>query len=107
MITVLMSVQPLASLTVTVYVFAHFPVIVDVVSPPGAQEYEYGGVPPPAITEAVPLHKPKQLTSVALATPVNGVGCVMLTFALAIQPFRSVTRTLYTPEQSDVIVLVR
>jgi hypothetical protein len=92
-ITVLVSLHPFASFTVTVYVPAHNPVMDGVVCPPGAHEYVYPGVPPPAITEAVPLHNPKQVTSVELETTDNGVGWLMVTLAVAGQPFKSVTFT--------------
>ena len=77
---VAVATQPFASVTVTVYVPADRPVIVGVVSPPGVQEYEYGGVPPEAVAVAVPSPVSGPLSSVALAVTFKAeVGSVIVT----------------------------
>ena len=57
-------VQPLLSVIITLFIPAQRPVGFALVCPPGDQLYEYGGTPLPTATDAVPLHAPKQSTSV-------------------------------------------
>ena len=62
----------------------------EVVCPPGNHKYEYPGVPPPAVALAVPLHNPKQVTSVEVVERVRIGGSVMVTLLEARQPCASV-----------------
>ena len=57
--------QPLLSVTVTEYEPAINP-FAEAIVEPLLQEYEYGAVPPAAITLAEPVFPPKQRTSVLL-----------------------------------------
>jgi hypothetical protein len=89
------AVQPFLSVTVTVYVPAVRLVAVALVPPLGAHEYVYGTVPPPAVTVAPPVAPPLHLTLVVeLIEAVRTVGCVIVTAAVAVQPFLSVTVTV-------------
>ena len=69
------------------------PVAVELVFPP-VHAYVYGVAPPPAVTLALPLfaHAVALPTTDALA--VTAPGAVMLTLAVAVHPFLSVTVTL-------------
>jgi hypothetical protein len=62
MVTVLVSVQVLASVMVTVYVPAASPVAVAAVPPDGAHAYVYAPVPPVTVTVAEPLVPPLHAT---------------------------------------------
>ena len=48
------------------------------------------GVPPPAVTVALPFATP-QLVALAAIEAVTAVGCVMVTDFIAVQPLASVT----------------
>jgi len=67
-------------------------------------------VPPFAVTLALPLLPPKQLTlvvAVAVAASAEA-GWVMLTLAVAVHPFASVMVTVYEPAErllADAVVL--
>ena len=54
-------------------------------------------MPPVAVTLAVPLLPPKQLTGVALQVATNWAGCVTIDSQVAVQPLASVTVTVYVP----------
>jgi hypothetical protein len=82
--------QPFASVIVQVYVPAARPVAVAPVPPEGAHEYVYVGVPPEAVTDAVPVEPPLQSTGVVEVVAVTAVGCVMLNVLVITQPFASV-----------------
>ena len=96
MVTVAVCIQPLASVTVTVYVPALSPVAVGVVCTGVVfHEYVYGAVPPVAFTVAVPLFPPLHNTFVEPATTALSTGgCVILTDAVPVQPLESVTVTV-------------
>ena len=90
-------IQPLASVTVTVYVPAVSPVAV--VVPCGGTEFHditYGAVPPATpLIVAVPLLPPRQLTLVAVSgSAVMAVGAVMVTLHEVVHRFASVTITV-------------
>lgn len=80
-VTVTVAVQAFASRTVNVYVPAPR---VNVPVP------EYGGVPPVAVTVTVEL-SPWQRIGVADAAAMSAGGCVIVTVAVAVQLFASVT----------------
>ncbi len=65
----------------------------------------YGVVPPVAVTVAEPLFPPLQ---VMLFCPeikaVKAVGCVIVTLVVRVQPFASVTVTVYVPAVNPVAV---
>ena len=61
-------------------------------------------MPPPAVTLAVPLLPPLQLTGVALQLITTAVGCVTTDVQVAEQPFASVTVTVYVPAGLPLIV---
>ena len=86
-------VHPLASVTVTVYVPAVNPLIDEVIAVV-LHRYEYPGVPPPAVTLAVPLDPPKQLTAVALHEAVTAVGEPTVDWHVNVHPLASVTVTV-------------
>ena len=90
-VVVAVRVQPLASVTVQVYVPAASDDAVDPVPPDGAHEYVYGDTPPPAVTVALPVLPPLHNTGVDVALAVSNGGCVMVTVAMAVHPFASVT----------------
>jgi hypothetical protein len=87
-------VQPLASVTVTVYEPEARPVAVEPVPPDGAQEYVYGPVPPDGATLALPVDAPLHNTFVCVVVAVNAVGCVMVKVRVAVQPPAPVTVTV-------------
>ena len=67
-------------------------------------------MPPVAVTLALPLLPPKQLTLVvAVAVAANAdAGCVIATLAVAVHPFASVMVTVYEPAErllADAVVL--
>ena len=80
----------------------------DAVVDPEDHAYEYGVVPPVALADALPLLPPLQLTfEVTLALATRGVGCVMVMDEVLVQPFASVTVTVYVPALallSDAVV---
>ena len=75
-----------ASEMVTVYDPAHNPVTEEVVAPPGLHKYVYAPVPPPALTEDVPLHPAEQLAFVEETVADKTAGCVMETLFVEAQP---------------------
>jgi hypothetical protein len=98
-------VQPLASLTVIVVPPAARPLNVPLawnVTP--SFEYVYGDVPPEPLTVTLPVELPKQRTFVCNPTLAvsAAVGCVIVTNLVAVQPFASVTVTLYVPATRPV-----
>jgi hypothetical protein len=55
-----------------------------------------------AETTADPVAPPKQITGEDVAVAVNAVGCVTVVVADEVQPFASVTITVYVPAESPV-----
>ena len=96
MLTLAVAGQPFASVTVTPYSPAGTPVSVGPVAPVD-QRKAYGPVPPCGTTVALPDAPPKHSTPSEAISAARGPGCVMLTLAVAGQPFASVTVTLYSP----------
>jgi hypothetical protein len=66
------------------------------------QRYVYAGVPPLTVSVTVPLLPPLQLTAVAEAEAVNAVGWVTVELDVFVQPFASVTVTVYVPATTDI-----
>ncbi len=95
-VTLAVFVQPLASFTVTVYVPAQRPVALAVVCTGVVfHEYVYGVTPPPPTPVALPLQLPLHVTFVGgLMEAVTGVGWVMVTLAVLVQPLASVIVTV-------------
>ncbi len=106
MVTVSVSVQPLASVTVTVYVpAARLEAVAEVA--PLDQAKEYDVVPPVAEAVASPSLPPLQLTlSVYAVAATSTAGSVIVTEAESVQPLASVTVTLYVPAARPVTVAV-
>src|SRR6218665_1990522 len=111
-VTVCVEVQEFESVTTSVYVPAHKPVIVGVPSPAGVadpfQLYVYPvPVPPVGADVATPLHSPAQVTLFpTLGFPNNCGGELTVTVAVCVQPFASFTVTVYVPTHNPVIVVV-
>ena len=59
-------------------------------------EYEYGPVPPEAVAVALPV-PPLQSTLTCVVLTLRTVGCVIVTEAVFMHPFESVTVTVYVP----------
>ena len=101
-----LSVQPFASVTVTLYVPATNPVAVAVVCPL-FQLYVYGDVPPVCEAVACPSFNPLQLTLLSVvALDTKAAGSVIVVLELSVQPFASVTVTEYVPATNPVAVAV-
>ena len=63
--------------------------------------------PPVAVTVATPLDSPLQTTGVSsVALADNAAGSVMITVAVVVQPFASVTTTSCEPAVKPVAVAV-
>ena len=106
---VAVSTHPFASVTVTTYVPALNPVIVCVVSPPGLQEYVYGGVPPVGLAVAVPSPVVGPVSSVAVAVTLRTVAgsVIVILCSTGRHNVPSIlTLTVYTPAVRLLIVLV-
>ena len=82
-------VQPLASVTVRVYVPADKPVALELVPPEGVQLYVYVGVPPVVVDEAVPVFPPLHFSGVPETDTTIRGGCVRVAEAVATHPFLS------------------
>ena len=97
-VKLVVAVHRFASVTVTVYVPAHRPVIAPVLALiiPGALiAYVYAAVPPAPFAWAVPLHCALQIALVILDTvTLNTVGCVIEKVEVAVQPTASVAVTV-------------
>src|SRR3954462_3031035 len=90
------AVQPLKSLTVIVLIPAFKFVGVKVVCWPGLHNMVYGGAPPLTVAVAFPFPAPLQFKFVELVMSTIGpVLSSMFAFVVALQPFASVTTTLY------------
>ena len=87
-----LDVQPLASVMVTVYAPARRLDAVIPFPPDGDHAYCSAPVPPEAFTDVVPLALP-QLEGVEVAEALMAEGSLMVTFAVLIHPFASVTVT--------------
>src|SRR5947208_1871115 len=107
MVALAVAVQPLASLTVTMYVPAPRLVAVEPFCT-GLVFHENVllPLPPLALAVALPLVPPKQSTlTCALMLALNAVsGCVMVALAVAVQPLASLTVTMYVPAPRLVAV---
>src|SRR5688500_1556162 len=79
------AVQPLASVTVTVYVPADKEARSSVVAP-FDQLKVYAVVPPPTVKLIVPLFPPLQVTFVFVLDAVNTAGCVIVAPVVAVHP---------------------
>ena len=67
-------------------------------------KYVYPGVPPPAVTLAVPFDPPKQLVGVALhVAETADAGSVTSEVHVAVHPLLSVTVTVYIPADNPLI----
>ena len=92
-VTTSVSVQPFASVALTVYVPAVRPEI-DEPDPLLLHENVYPEVPPEADAEAVPSLPPLQLMFVPVAVTARAVGCVIVVDAVPVHPLLSVTVTV-------------
>ena len=70
--------------------------------PLGAHAYVYAGVPPPAVTVAVPLFPPLHDVAVEVSEEVSAVGSVIGTVTTVTHPAPSVTVTLQEPADNPV-----
>jgi len=107
--TVVVAVQPLASVTVTDHVPAVKPVTIAVVCAGAGlfHKYVYGDVPPLAVTVAFQLFPPLQLMFVCeVIVAVTIVGSVITTDEVDVQPLASVTVTFHVPAVKPVAVAV-
>ena len=95
-------VHPLLSVVVTVYVPPHNPLMLAVVAAL-LHKYVYVGVPPVAVTVAVPLQTP-QAAAVEETLHVNAAGCVMVTEHVVVHPLAEVTVAVYVPAANPVLV---
>lgn len=84
-VTVRCNVQPFASVMVQVYDPAINPVAVAPVPPLGAHAYVYAGVPPDALTAALPFGLP-QVAGVVDVVAASAGGCVMLNVRVMVHP---------------------
>src|SRR5436853_129707 len=97
------AVQPLASVTVTLYVPAASEVISCVVAPL-LHKYVYGDVPPLTVKLIEPVDAPLQSTLTCVWLNEIAVGSVIvMLLSVAVQPLASVTVTLYVPAASEEI----
>ena len=102
----LVEVQPFASVTVTVYVPAATPVI-DAVVAVFDHAYVYGDVPPVADAVAPPSDNPLQvMVESTCEAATNTVGSVTVDELVEVQPFASVTVTVYVPADKLLAVAV-
>ena len=63
----------------------------------------YGAIPPVTVIDPLPLHK-LQVEFTAPYDAVRAAGSLTSTIVVAIQPFASVTSTLYEPAVSPLAV---
>ena len=95
---VVLVVHPFASVTVTVYVPANFPVKTPVLFTiaPGCNVYEYATVPPVALVLILPVAVPLHVTGVVVAlTQLNAArGCVITLRIELVHPAMSFTVTV-------------
>jgi hypothetical protein len=100
-----LTVQPFASVTVTLYNPADRPEIVLVVCVGEVfHEYEYCGVPPVTVTSTLPSVPPKHEISVTETVAASTLFSVMVTEPVLIHPLASVTVTVYPPALSEFAV---
>ena len=97
------TVHPRLSVTVTVYVLAESP-DKSSVETEFDQLYVYVRVPPLTVKFAVPVVPPLQRTSVPAILAIQGVGSVITTDEVAVQPLASVTVTFHVPAVKPVAV---
>ena len=106
MLMLAVSVQPLLSVKVTVYVPAATPVM-DAVVAEFDQLKVYGIVPPLPEAEAPPFENPLQLTLLSkLDDALNTVGSVIVVDDVDEQPLASVTVTVKVPVARPVMLAV-
>jgi hypothetical protein len=79
-------------------------VYVAVVMFPGVHMYVYGAVPPVGVIVAVPLFAPKQVMFVEEIVAASTAGSVTVKDCVPVQPFASVTVSVYVPAQRPVAV---
>jgi hypothetical protein len=96
MVTLTVVVQFLASVTVNVFNPAVKPVCDGVIV--------YGAVPPDGVTVALPSLPPAQVTGVVCAAIAlsAAVGCVIVTLAVVVHMFASVTVNVFNPTVKPV-----
>ena len=73
---------------------------------PLLQRMEYGKLPPPILTVAVPLFTPLMVCPVAVAVTISAAGWVIVTLVEEEHPSESVTVTIWVPAESPVAVAV-
>ena len=98
--TVEVDVQPFASVAVTVYEPAVRFEIVSFVDEL-LHTYVYPGVPPVALTEALPSAAP-QFSGIEFPVTAIAVGCVKVTVCVCAHPSLPVTVTVYVPAERPV-----
>ena len=103
-VTVLTTVQPLPSVTVTLYVPAAKLEKVPELWLPVPRLNIYGAVPPVAaiVKLPLPLFKQVKLFWLLIVVPKADAGCVMLTVRTVVQLLASVTVTFYVPAATPV-----
>ena len=84
--------HPLESVTQTLYVPCSTPVMVEVVSPV-SHTYEYGGIPPLGLTDALPSKQPGQEAGVVVRVLIIIGAPVTGTVNVLVQPDEVVTVT--------------
>ena len=102
-VTLSVSVHPLASVAVTVYVPAASPVMVAPV-PLLLQANVFVPVPPVALAVADPSETPLQLASVPDMDADTAVGSVTTDVAVSVHPLASVTVIVYVPAVNPVTI---
>ena len=76
---------------------------VEALTEPSLHKIAYGAVPPPETTAADPSDPPKHVASVADSNPVRSAGSVTMACVTPVQPFASVTVTVYVPAERFII----
>jgi hypothetical protein len=98
------AIQPLESVTVTVYDPGITVECVGFGGNPPVQLYVSGAFPPVTVVDKVPSAIPLQLASVPVAVTDIKTGSVTCTESAAEQPTESIIRTVYVPAQSEDMV---
>jgi hypothetical protein len=104
-VTISVIVQPLASVTVTVFTPAVSPVITDVVAVVD-HKYVYPEVPPDTVTVAEPVVPPLHNTLLTAVDVTKAVGSAIVTISVIVHPLASVTVTVFTPAVWPIITEV-
>ena len=107
-VTVVVTVQPLLSVTVTVQIPAVNPVTVavDCAGTGSFHRYVYASVPPAPVAMACPLLPPLHDILVCVVVTVSTTGWVITAVCVAVQPLASVTVTVQVPAVNPVTVAV-